>query len=518
MASDFGGHISFTEKSIAALFFNSADKNPEKTAICCDGEELTYRGLNSLVCRYANYLASHGVVYGDIIGVPMNNSVESVALMLAAAAIGAGLAPVNATLPMDAANEAFKAAGVKHLIARKSFFRAAGKSAFPYLSGCRLCLDGEVLGTDQFASVLQASDKRPDVTGITGNETFILTMTSGSTGVPKPVELTQKTKIIRAEAHCRLYNITPDDRVLAATPLYHSLAERLVLMPLLIGGTAVLLPRFTPALWLKCVQEQRVTFTIAVSAQLMQIAKLLSDSSEKALSSLRSVVSSSALLSPDVREDLIQKLHCDFHEMYGTSECSTVTSIFFREAMDKQQSVGRALPGVEIKIIDEKDQSVPAGTVGEIVVKTPLQCAGYYRLPQKTAEAMVDGFFRTGDLGFVDKEEYLYFAGRKKELIITGGVNVYPKDVEDKVSTIDAVKACAAFPLPDDRLGEVVALAIVLKEGMQLSKKEVQFFCARQLADFQQPHKIFFLDKLPENAMGKVTKIKLPEVVAGMEG
>lgn len=185
MASDLVGHISFTEKSIAALFFNMADKNPEKTAIWCDGEELTYQELNSLVCRYANYLASRGVVYGDIIGIPMNNSVESVALLLAAAAIGAGLAPVNATLPMDAADKAFKTAGVKHLIARKSFFRAAGRLAFPYLSGCCLCLDGEVEGADPFASVLQASDKRPDVTGITGDETFILTMTSGSTGNSK---------------------------------------------------------------------------------------------------------------------------------------------------------------------------------------------------------------------------------------------------------------------------------------------------------------------------------------------
>ena len=217
------------------------------------------------------------------------------------------------------------------------------------------------------------------------------------------------------------------------------------------------------------------------------------------------------------RNELIKKLHCDFHEMYGTSECSTVTSINFREAVDKQQSVGKPLPGVEIKIIDDAGNETVVNEVGEIAVKTPLKCASYYGLPEKMAEATVNGFFKTGDLGRVDEDGYLYFAGRKKELIITGGVNVYPQDVENKVLTIPEVEECAAFPYADERLGEVVALAIVLKESMNLTKKEVQFFCAKNLADYQQPHKIFFLKALPKNAMGKLTKMKLREAVAGIE-
>lgn len=499
-------------------FLKACEENPDKRAIWCDGEERSYRELKTLVCKYANYLIDHGVKYGDIIGIPMNNSIESVALIMASAGIGAGLAPINPTIPIDAVDNAFRAGNVKHLIARRSFYKGIKGYNFSYLTGCHLCLDGEVEGADDFQAVLEASEAPPDISGIKGNETFILTMTSGSTGKPKPIELTQNNKLERAKAHMKLYGITPDDTILAATPLYHSLAERLVILPLLIGATSVLLPRFTPILWLNCVKEQKVTFTIAVSAQLSQIVQLLSSPFIPEISSLRSIVSSSALLEPHVRSALIKKLNCDFHEMYGTSECSTVTSINFRESAEKQQSVGRPLPDVYIRILDDEGNQLPLGEIGEISVKTPLKCAGYYGLPEKMEKATMNGFFKTGDLGRVDADGYLYYVGRKKELIITGGVNVYPQDVENKILSIDGVKECAAFPYADDRLGEVVALAIVLNAGMELTKKQVQTFCARNLADFQQPHKIFFLDKLPKNSIGKLTKMKLPEVVAGMDG
>ncbi|WP_349772487.1 AMP-binding protein [Lacrimispora xylanisolvens] len=186
-----------------------------------------------------------------------------------------------------------------------------------------------------FDSISNMSDKRPVVKQVTGEETLIITMTSGSTGEPKPIDLTQKNKLERAMAHIRLYNLTKEDRILAATPLYHSLAERLVLMPLLIGATSILLPRFTPALWLNCVKDQKVTFTIAVSAQLGQIAELLTSPFVPEIDSLRCVVSSSSLLENHIKNELIDKLNCDFHEMYGTSETSTVTSINFRETMGK---------------------------------------------------------------------------------------------------------------------------------------------------------------------------------------
>ena len=517
--SAFSENLSFEGQTIAGLFFKSVDENPKKKAIYCDGKEMDYTEFCDFVCRYANYLTSHGVEYGDIIGIPMTNSIESVALIMAAALIGVGLTPINPTLPVYDIDKSFRAGNVRHLIARKAFFKGIEGKGLDYITGCKLCLDGEAEGADPFSAVYEASPERPDYSKITGDETYILTMTSGSTGAPKPIELTQNNKLIRSEVHIKVYDITPDDNILTASPLYHSLAERLVLIPFLIGAKATVLPRFTPRKWIECVKEQKATFAIPVSAQITQIVQEMTDEDSREITSLRSIVSTSALLELKVKEQILEKLHCDVNEMYGTSECSTVTSVNFRESMVKLQSVGKALPGAVIKIIDEKGNEVPRGTVGDVVVKTNLIFKGYYGMPEKTAEATTaDGFFKTGDLGSMDEDGYLYFKGRKKELIITGGANVYPQDIENKLRQIPEIWECAAFPYPDDKLGEVVAIAISVKDGMELTKKDVKRFCARNLADFQQPHKIFFLPELPKNSLGKLTKMALPKAVEGMEG
>lgn len=499
-------------EKIADLFYTNTDKYADKRAIWCDGETMTYAELAAFVSRYSNFLLKAGVKHGDIIGIPMNNSIESVALIMAAANIGAALAPINPSLPFPAIKTAFTSGNVKHLIARKSFYDQCDKAGGIPAEGAMICLDGEREGALSFRAVADEPDTRP-TSDVTGKETFILTMTSGSTGAPKPIELTQENKLLRAKAHINLYSITENDNILAATPLYHSLAERLVILPLLIGSTSVLLPRFTPQIWLKCVEEQNVTFTIAVSAQLSQIAQLLSSPFAPGTASLRCVVSSSALLEPHVKNELIEKLHCDFYEMYGTSETSTATSINFKEGLDKKQSVGRPLPEAGIRILEDNGELSAIGEIGEIAVRTALMCNSYYGMPDVMAAAMTDGFFRTGDMGYLDEDGYLYFAGRKKEIIITGGINVYPQDVEKCVSELPEVSECAAFSYPDERLGEVVALAVVTKKGMTLKKRTVQVQCARNLADFQQPHEIFFLPELPKNAMGKLVKPKLMEAV-----
>ena len=499
-------------EKIADIFFANVNKYANKRAVWCDGETATYMELSVLVNKYSNFLLNSGVNYGDHIGIPMNNSIESVALIMAAADIGAALVPINPTLPFAALKTAFSFAGVKHLIARKSFFQQCKKWGEIPVDGVRICLDGEFIDAIPFSEVYKMTDNRPEV-DITGKETLIITMTSGSTGAPKPIDLTQENKVRRSMAHISLYEITNNDKILAATPLYHSLAERLVILPLLIGATSVLLPRFTPQIWLNCVEDQEVTFTIAVSAQLNQIAHLLTSPFAPETSSLRCVVSSSALLEPHVRNELIEKLRCDFHEMYGTSEISTATNINFKESLTKKKSVGKPLPEAELRILRENGIVAPAGEVGEIAVRTTLMCNGYYGMNDTMAALMTDGFFRTGDVGYLDEDGYLYFSGRKKEIIITGGINVYPQDVEACILELPEVRECAAFSYPDERLGEVVALAVVVKNGLKLNKRQIQVQCAKSLADFQQPHKIFFIPELPKNEMDKIVKHKLMEAV-----
>ncbi len=504
---------------LASLFYENAQRTPEKQAIWCDGKSVTYREMADLVSRYSNLLLSRGAAYGDHIAIPMNNSIESVALFFSAADLGICVVPLNPSLPLEAIRAAMAAGDIKHVIARKSFFAECEKSGGLEIPGFSICLDQDYPGTVPFSAINEMSAERPEIAhDVDGNESLILTMTSGSTGTPKPIDISQNNKYDRAMAHIRVYKITKDDRIIAATPLYHSLAERLVILPLILGATSILLPRFTPTIWLKCVEEQQPTFTIAVSAQLAQILELLKQPNAPAITSFRSIVSSSALLEAGVKYELIDLLKCEFHEMYGASEISTATDICFQEARDKQNSVGKPFDGAQIRILrDESDSDFDTdcapGEIGEIAVKSKLQCKGYYKQEAMMRAAMLGDYFRTGDLGYLDEDGYLYFSGRKKELIITGAVNVYPHDIDVIIGRLPEIEECAAFSYPDDRLGEVVALAVVPKEDQEINLRALRTYCARNLADFQQPHKIFVVDKLPKNTMGKLQRVAILDYI-----
>jgi acyl-CoA synthetase (AMP-forming)/AMP-acid ligase II len=491
---------------LADLFYKNAQEQPKKQAIWCDGRTATYEEMAELVSRYSNLLLANGIGYGAHVAIPMNNSIESVALFFSAADLGVCLVPLNPTLPLWAIKTSMQSGNMKHLIARKAFFQECDKNGGIEVLGVKICLDGEYPDTIPFSTVWDMPNTRPANESIDGSESLILTMTSGSTGNPKPIDISQDNKYERAMAHIRVYNIEKEDRILAATPLYHSLAERLVILPLLLGATSILLPRFTPDLWLTCAREQRATFTIAVSAQLAQILEAMEKRDTKDITTFRAIVSSSALLEEQVKLKLIEKLNCEFHEMYGTSETSTITSICFQKEKHKQRSVGLPFDEAKIRILNEVDRDCANGEIGEIACRSSLTCKGYYKQNLMMEAATHEGYFRTGDLGFLDEDGYLYFSGRKKEIIITGAVNVYPQDIDGIVGKLPEVEECAAFAYPDARLGEVVALAVVPKEGCELKQRTIKTYCARNLADFQQPHKIFLVDSLPKNAMGKLKR------------
>lgn len=504
---------------LANLFYKNAEEKPDKEAVWCDGRTVTYGEMADLVSRYSNLLISQGIAYGDHIAVPMNNSIESVALFFSAADLGVCVVPLNPSLPFEAVKSAIQAGDVSHIIARKAFFNECNKNGGLSITGFSICLDSDYPGIVPFSKINEMEKKRPEIRyDVTGSESLILTMTSGSTGTPKPIDISQNNKYERAIAHIHVYKVTQDDRILAATPLYHSLAERLVILPLILGATSILLPRFTPAIWLKCAQEQRPTFTIAVSAQLAQILGMMKESEVSEITSFRSIVSSSALLETSVKYDLIKLLKCEFHEMYGTSETSTITDICFQDEKDKQNSVGKPFDGAKIRILRDESESdfdtdCEPYEVGEIACLSKLQCKGYYKQDAMMNSSMIGDYFRTGDLGYMDEDGYLYFSGRKKELIITGAINVYPHDIDVVVGRLPEIEECAAFSYPDDRLGEVVALAVLPREGEEVNLRALRTYCARNLADFQQPHKIFIVDKLPKNTMGKLQRMAILDYI-----
>jgi long-chain acyl-CoA synthetase len=509
---------------LCGAFFAHARRMPDKPAVCCEQAALSYRELAQLVCRWSNAMSANGIARGDHIAVILPNNVEFIALILVAADLGAVLVPLSTALTPPSVFKAFVAGDVKHVVATAAFLRTLllDSQASPDVAGgLWLSVDDpaeDVLNgrTRVLADLLH--DVPPDAAPLGAgldDDVLILSMTSGSTGDPKPIVLTQMSKFNRVSAAVELYSITERDKTLAATPLYHSLAERLVLIPLLTGGTSILLPRFSPATWLQCVRAHAVSFTIAVSSQLKQIAQALDDpASADDIASLRCVVSSSALLDHQTKAVLLQQFRCEFHECYGASEIAIASNLDDRSAKTKLQSVGRAAPGVDIKIIGNDSEILSHGEPGEIVCKTPMLFGGYFRRPDLTQLAMWGEYFRTGDIGKLDEEGFLYFLGRSKDIIISGGINIYPSDIEAAVNEHPSVLESAAFALPDERLGEVVAVALVLAEGHAFELRQLRFHCCAHLADYQQPRKFFPMSALPRNGMGKLMKYQLVDTFA----
>ena len=501
---------------IAEKFFIQAAQAPDKQALWCEGATVSYGELADLVECWSASLSREGVGRGEHVGIILENSIAFVAMMLVASRLGLVLVPVSTSSPMRSVATLFDSARVRHLVTSRRWLMFAGDESTSLVEGLIITVDEAVDGCLYLGNDQPCYEKAPILSKTADDAPYIFTMTSGSTGAPKPIVLSQATKYERAISAIELYRISASDRILAATPLYHSLAERLAIIAMISGATLVLKSRFSPEQWLETLGRQAVTFTIAVSSQLKQAAERLADRSDELFSDLRCVVSSSALLEPDVKRLLVRQLNCEFHECYGASEVAIVTNLDPVGARDHVESVGKAIPGVDLRILDNEGCEVSVGQVGEIACRTPLIFSGYFDRPDVTAEAFCNDFFLTGDLGKLDEEGFLYFMGRKKDVVISGGINVYPQDIESVLRDFDGIMDVVAFPLADDSLGEVVGVALVTAGGEEVPARVLRRYCAENLADYQIPRAFFYIDTIPVNGMGKVMRSRAKEIALGI--
>jgi len=334
---------------------------------------------------------------------------------------------------------------------------------------------------------------------------FLITLSSGSTGKPKPIIFSEKNKLERSNQAIQLYDASEDDIVLCASPFFHSLGQRLTLLPLILGATLVQLDNFSVQKWIDAVSRYKVTFTIPVSTHLHLVVGRLIESPVQ-FNSLRCLVSSSASIDKSVKHKLFDSLGCEFHEMYGASEVATATSLNRAQALEKPDSVGYPCPTVNVRIVNEKMVNCSPGEIGKILVKSPLSTSGYYKLDNLTDKAFVDDYFITGDLGFVDKEGFLYFVDREKDVIISGGANIYPSDIEYYINKVDSVDTSVVVGVDDPYLGEAV-VAVIQTTGVEsIIEADIRSLLRKKISSSQQPIKYFFKSSLPVSASGKVDR------------
>jgi len=488
-------------KNIIETFQKHVRQTPHKNAIIFEDYTYTYRQVEENIKQLSIYLESLNIQEGSHLILLLNNSYEYLLCMLSLANLGAVLIPLNTTLKIEVLNKAIASTDATYILTDTSL-----KNKLIDTQSCSIN-SANILALECDLNAIDTSGYLLNKANISADNDYILTMTSGSTGDPKPIVFTQKTKINRSLLAAKdLYELKSDEVVITASPLYHSLGQRLLLLPLLIGGTSVLLRKFTPKFWIEAVKKNRVTFTIAIASHLEVLVEQIKESSD--LDSLRTIVSSSSLLKVETKKRCIEKFNCDFHECYGASEVGILTNLTPDDSKRCISSVGKALAFVDLKIVDENKNEVQNGTIGEIISKTPTAFSRYYKNEKKTKQSTIDGYFYTGDLGYLDENGYLYLSGRKKDIIIVGGVNVYPLDIENVISEVKGVQECSVIGVDDSYFGEAI-LAVLSVDEAHFNLKDVKVTCIKRLADYQVPMAFELVDELPKNSLGKIMKHEL---------
>jgi long-chain acyl-CoA synthetase len=366
----------------------------------------------------------------------------------------------------------------------------------------------------EFEKLLAEHDPDTDVVDREDDDTAVILYTSGTTGKPKGAELThanlmENTRVV-AET---LGDVTEDDILLGALPLFHSFGQTCGLnATVYAGATMTMIPRFDPAKALEIIQRDKVTIFQGVPT--MYTAMLHCDSRDDYdTSSVRSCMSGGSAMPVEVLKGFEEAFDCKVLEGYGLSETSPVASFNHPDRERKPGSIGTPIEGVEMKLVDDDGNEVDEGEVGEIAIKGHNVMKGYWNRKEATEEAIKDGWFFSGDMGKIDEDGYYSIVDRKKELIIRGGYNVYPREIEEVIYEHKAVESCAVIGVPDDKMGEEVGAAVVLKKGEELTEDELRDYVKEEVANYKYPRRIWFVDELPTGPTGKILKreIEVPE-------
>ncbi|GAC1398329.1 MAG: fatty acid--CoA ligase family protein [Ktedonobacteraceae bacterium] len=341
----------------------------------------------------------------------------------------------------------------------------------------------------------------------TPDDTAVILYTSGTTGRPKGVMLTHRNLVSNAiSGRGPEYEQRSEDTQLAILPLAHAFGIVALNVFYLSGVKAVMHPRFDITTVLSAVERHHIASFAGVPA--MFVALLYAPDAEKYdTSSLKSCVSGSAPLPVNILESFEQKFGCTIREGYGLSEGSAALTGHGANMVRKAGSVGKPIEGIEIQIVDEHDNPQPTGEIGEVVARGPNVMKGYYNMPQETKEALRNGWLHTGDMGRFDEDGYLYIVERKKDLIIRGGFNIYPRDIEEVLTTHPSVIEAAVVGIPSERMGEEVKAYVV--SGTPVDAEALMTYCREKLANYKTPKEIEFVHALPRNAIGKIDKKEL---------
>ncbi len=496
----------------------NAERYPGKVAFIFENKRFTFKQVNQRVNSLINALANLGVRKGDRVAILSYNCPQYFEVF--------GIAKGSRIcVPLDSRATGRELVYLLNnseagtLIVANKFVDLI-TSIRPEIPAVKniICLDAIKDGLMNYEELIASYSSDEPTEKVAQDDPCVLFYTSGTTGWPKGAIHTQKSMI--AENLQPFHDVTADDVCLSVMPFFHAGGSMGYVFPCFCSGaTIVVHRRFDESLFLQTIERERVTNTTVVP---IMITRLLEnpDIGKYDLSSLRTLRYTAAPTPPEMLKAAIGQLGSIFVQIFGQTEANTVTFLAKEDhkvqgsekEMKRLQSAGKPIANGEVRIVNDRDEDVPVGQVGEVILRgSPGIMKGYWKLPEETRAIFRGGWLHTGDMGKMDEDAFIYLVDRKKDMIVSGGDNIYSKEIEDVLHIHPAVSEAAVIGVPDQKWGESVKAVIVLKEGMEATGEEIIDFCKEQLASWKKPKTVEFWKELPKNSGGKIMKVRIRE-------
>lgn len=505
--------IIYREDGLDLLTFGNimrqnAEKYSEKPMVIFKEKQWTYGEINTRANKLANAFLARGYKKGDKVAVMMKNHAAYVEIMIGLAKIGVVIVPINYRLV---------GSEIEYIICHsesRGFITTADYAAelkdllpaIPQLDTI-LVLGDLPLGTmiDYETFINEGSTQEPDVL-VTEDDTFYIGYTSGTTGNPKGVIISHRSRMLTGMIAAYEYKIDESDVHLVAGPIYHAAPWIFLTMQVIVGGTLVIQESFVPEQFLAGVEQYRVTNTFLAPTMYNFILNL-EEKAKYDISSMRVLISAGSPLPTQTKSNILEFFPAaDLHEFYGSTESAITLNIKPKDIRRKERCVGQPFPLVDCLILNENKEPVSRGEVGELYFKSAYLMDGYYKNPEASASSYWNGYFTVGDMAMQDEEGYYYIVDRKKDMLISGGVNIYPREIEEVLYTHPDIIDVAVIGVPDSLWGESVKAIVVPREGSALTEEDVIRFCDGKIASYKKPKSVDFETELPRNPSGKILK------------
>ena len=488
----------------------NAAKFPLKLAATDRFRSTTYQELNARVNQAAHGLLSLGVRKGDGVALSVGNRIEHLEIIFAAAKIGA------LAIPLDVKWKALELASVlaalepRFLILQEDcapeFEKAKGLQDLHFVQPVSLSRDLT------YGGLLSGQSATEPAVAVDEDDPFAVLLTSGTTGFPKGCLATQRTFVFHCMNNAIEKGLGAHDIAILSSPIYFNAGRSFTLGIIYFGGTMILHERFDAEEVLRTIEREKVTYIGAVPTMCERMLQVI-ETTKYDTRSLRCLAITGGKVHPAVLESIAKNLTPNVYRTYASTDSGQMAISKPADMERKPAAAGRPVWCVDLRIVDDHNQPVNVGEVGEIICQSPLASHGYYKNPEATNASFRDGWFYTGDLGYFDEEGFLFVVGRKKDMVKSGGISIYPLEIESVLYSHPAVLEAAVIGVPDRDWGEAVKAVLVLRPGRSVPAGELMSFCRERLSGYKVPKSVEFRDSLPHTEIGKVNKVRLRELI-----